>query len=614
MIRKKVLKTMSNTTMTNSPSQQTYILPTESTQKSKGTFARAWQSLGPLLVQEKKNLSIALVAVVLNSLATLLAPIVIARAIDLYITHGDFMGVLRYGGILIVLYLMSLGAGYFQTKRMGTVGRGVLFKLRNELFLKLQELPIAFFNQNKTGDLISRINSDTDKLNQFFSQALMQFIGNAFLITGAGIFLLVFNFKLGLAALVPAFLIFIITQLISDRVKRKSRAGLQSLGAMSGEIQESLNNFKVIVAFNRLDYFREKFKEANEANYKASIGSGIASGVFTPLYGLASNLGQLIVLAYGLSLILSGHLTIGLLVGYILYVNNFYNPLRQLATVWSSLQLALASLDRIQDVLSLTSNMPVIAESESESSRSSSESEQTVLEFKDVAFHYPDGKNVLQDITFSLEKGKTYALVGPTGCGKTTTASLMARLYDPTEGSVLLQGRDIRTYTPEERTKKIGFILQEPFLFSGTVRDNIVYGNSRYDGCSDDQLAEALEKAHLSGLIARFEGGLAASVTGSAEGLSLGQRQLIAFMRAALREPELLILDEATANIDTVTEQILEEILGYFPASTTKVIIAHRLNTISSADEIFFVNGGSLTLAGSMDHAVELLLHGKRES
>ena len=492
---------------------------------------------------------------------------------------------------------------------MGTVGRSVLFKLRNELFLKLQQLPIAFFNQNKTGDLISRINSDTDKLNQFFAQALMQFIGNGFLIFGAGVFLVVLNWKLGLAALVPALLVFIVTQLISEWVKRKSRAGLQSLGLMSAEIQESLNNFKVIVAFNRLDYFREKFKEANEENYKASVGSGIASSVFTPIYGLASNFGQLIVLSYGLYLILSGHLTIGLLIGYILYVNNFYNPLRQLATVWSSLQLALASLDRIQDVLSLESNMQIVPDTSGKDAESS-----TVLEFKDVSFSYPDGKQVLNNINFKLEKGKTYALVGPTGGGKTTSASIMARLYDPTEGNVLLKGKDIRSYEASARAQSIGFILQEPFLFSGTVRDNIVYGNPAYSDCSDEQLTEALEKAHLSKLIARFDEGLATKVTGTADGLSLGQKQLIAFMRASLRQPELLILDEATANIDTVTEKILDDILEHLPESTTKVIIAHRLNTISSADEIFFVNSGTLTLAGSMDHAVELLLHGKRSS
>lgn len=190
----------------------------------------------------------------------------------------------------------------------------------------------------------------------------------------------------------------------------------------------------------------------------------------------------------------------------------------------------------------------------------------------------------------------------------------MARLYDPTQGSVLLDGRDIRSYTPEERAQKIGFILQDPFLFGGTVRDNIVYGNEPYQDHSSKQLAEVLEEANLSTLISRFSEGLDTVVTTSGNSISLGQKQLIAFMRAALRRPELLILDEATANIDTVTEELLEEILNKLPDTTTRVIIAHRLNTIDNVDQIFFVNSGEITLAGSMEHAVDMLLHEKRAS
>ena len=216
-------------------------------------------------------------------------------------------------------------------------------------------------------------------------------------------------------------------------------------------------------------------------------------------------------------------------------------------------------------------------------------------------------------MSFALEPGKSYALVGPTGGGKTTTALLMARLYDPNEGRVLLNGRDIRSYAPEERTRRIGFILQDPFLFGGTVRDNILYGNPEYASYTADQLAAVLEAANLTKLLARFSGGLDSPVSGGS-GISLGQKQLIAFMRAVLRKPDLLILDEATANIDTVTEQLLEEILQKLPPSTTKVIIAHRLNTIDNVDQIFFVNSGEIALAGSMEHAVDLLLHGKRES
>jgi len=190
----------------------------------------------------------------------------------------------------------------------------------------------------------------------------------------------------------------------------------------------------------------------------------------------------------------------------------------------------------------------------------------------------------------------------------------MARLYDPTAGRVLLDGRDIRSYNPEERAKKIGFILQEPFLFTGTIRDNVLYGNEQYRDYSDEQLVSLLNQRNVGTLLSRFEQGLQTKVASTGDAISLGQKQIVAFMRAVLRDPEILILDEATANIDTVTEQQLEQILGKLPQSTTKVIIAHRLNTIANADEIFFINSGEITPAGSMEHALDMLMHGKRVS
>ncbi|MDB5195504.1 MAG: multidrug transporter [Parcubacteria group bacterium] len=586
-----------------------YTLTTSGETEKKKTLGSAWESLAPLLLTERVNIVIALVAVLLSSAANLISPVLIARVIDTAIAGHDFPSVLRYSAFLLAVYVIGLVAAYVQTIRMGTVGRGIVFKLRNGLFTKLSSLPIAFFNANKAGDLISRVNNDTDKLNQFFSQALMQFFGNFFIILGAGILLVSLNWRLGLTALIPAAVVLIITQLLGEWVKKTSRAGLQSLGSMSGEIQESLANFKVIVAFNRLDYFREKFDEANRKNYKTSVVAGIASNLFTPLYTLAANAAQIAVLGYGIWLIAHGQLTIGLLIGYLLYVTSFYNPLRQLASVWSSLQLALASLDRITEVLSLTSDLTVLPATDAASAGT-----KALLTFEHVSFGYVEGKSVLREVNLSLEKGLTYALVGPTGGGKTTTASLMARLYDPTAGTIYLDGRDIRTYTGEERAKKIGFILQEPFLFSGTVRDNIVYGNTELIELTDEALLARLADANLDRLMERFSEGLQTKTSATGDTLSLGQKQLLAFMRAVLRAPELLILDEATANIDTVTEQLLEEILEALPKETTKVIIAHRLNTIQNADDIFFINGGTVTEAGSMEHAVEMLLSDTRSS
>lgn len=583
-------------------------------EKEKGVLATAMRRLVPLLAEEGRSVTLALIAIFVSSAATLIVPILIGRMVDVYIQSKNFHGVLAFSGVLAVVYLVGLIASYIQVKTMGGVGRRLLFNLRNKIFDKLSELPVAFFNQNKEGDIISRINNDTDKLNQFFSQALMQFVSNIVLIVGTGIFLVVISFRLGSIALIPAVLALVATQILSPWIKRTSLRSLRTLGAMSGEIAESINNFKVIVAFNRLDYFRDRFRESNEENYKASIAVGIASNIFTPIYTFAGVLGQIGVLAYGIYLISLGHFTLGLLISFLLYVNNFYNPLRQLASVWPSLQLALAGLDRISEILALESNMKILPESVIAGKSTTTHAR---LEFKNVYFKYvdePNTKDILRNVSFTLEKGKTYALVGPTGGGKTTTASLMARLYDPTDGAVYLEGRDIRTYNPDERTKKIGFILQEPFLFTGTVYENILYGNKEHSGYSHAQLLAVLEKAHLTKLLSRFSEGLDTKVFSSGDSISLGQKQLIAFMRAVLRNPDILILDEATANIDTVTEQLLEEILKNLPADTTRVIIAHRLNTIENADQIFFVNGGEITLAGDMEHAVDMLLHGQRKS
>jgi len=582
---------------------------------AKATLGAALKRIIPLMADEKRTVALAALAMLTSSMCGLLGPVIIGRVVDNNVRQGDFAGVLRWAAILLGIYLVGLAATYVQTVQMGRVGRQMLYKLRNAIFTKLQELPVDFFNQNKAGDLISRINNDTDKLNVFFAQSLMQFASNLFFMTGAAIFILTLNTRLGLVALAPAAGVIVITRLLSAWVKHKNLESLQSLGGMSAEITESLSNFRVIVAFNRLDYFRTKFNAANEQTYRASVGAGLANNLFQPIYGLAYNAAQVAVLAYGVILIAQGQFTIGLLIGFFLYVNNFYIPLRQLAAVWTAYQQALAALDRISAVLRLESNLRVMpADERSAEAFALRREPAAVLEFERVTFNYPGGSDVLRDATFRLEAGKTYAFVGPTGGGKTTTASLMARLYDPSAGRVLLDGRDIRSWTPAERSRKIGFILQDPLLFTGTIRDNILYGNERYAGYTDEQLLTLFAERNLDRLLTRFEQGLQTPVAASATTISLGQKQIIAFMRTVLRDPELLILDEATANIDTVTEQLLQQIIDRLPPATTKVIIAHRLNTIAGADEIFFVNAGDIVAAGSMEHALDMLLHGKRAS
>jgi ATP-binding cassette subfamily B protein len=562
----------------------------------------------PLLSGEKKHLLIALTALLVNTILNLASPYIAGTTIDTYIKNRQFSGILINCGILILIYLGTLAATYIQIKNMGKVGQHLLFNLRNTIFQKIQKLPIAFFNLNKAGDLISRINNDTDNLNQFFSQAINQFINATFTMIGVAVFIIKLNLKLGLLSLIPAVIILIFTKLISGKVRQFNTSSLQSLGGMSAEIQESLDNFKVVMTFNRQDYFRNRFNEVNNINFKNALKAGILNNIFIPVYSLGANSAQIIVLFAGIYQISQNQFTVGLLVSYLVYMGKFYDPMRHMAGLWASFQTALGSWDRISEILVMESDLKVIED------KIASKETDKVITLKNVDFCYPDGKEVLKKINFDLLRGKTYAFVGPTGGGKTTTASLMARLYDPKNGKILLDNKDIKSYSQKELSQKIGFILQEPFIFSGSIKENILYGNEEYADLSDEELKNLLSSFDLMDLLTHLNRELSSRVSSDGHILSLGQKQLIAFARAVLRKPEILILDEATANIDTVTEKLLQKILDKLPASTTKVIIAHRLNTIESADRIFFVNDGRIVAAGSFEQALNLLMGSKSQS
>ncbi len=563
------------------------------------TLRDSLDTIKPLFVGEWWNMVIIVITVLINIGTSVATPYIITRAIDGPIANKDIetLGVMAIG--LIILFIISAIAAYGQARIMGYVSQRVLFRLRNTVFSSLQSLPIDFFNRNKAGDLISRINNDTNKINQFLSEGVLRFTSLFFSLIGIAVMMLYLNWQLASIVLLLTAIILGITRIVTPYIEGVNKTGLIDQGSLSSEIQEGLTNFNAIVAFQIQDYFQEHFNQISERVYRAKIKTNILNDGIAPLYTFSANIAQIILLIVGIRFIIAGSITIGLLIGFLAYAQKFFEPLRILGSIVGSLQGALAAWARVREIISLESNLITL-----ESDQNTVSNQDELLSFREVSFGY-DEEMIIHHMSFVLERGKTYALVGPTGGGKSTTASLMARLYDPQKGTIVFKNKDMRSYSDEERTNGIGFILQEPFLFTGTIGDNLRYGNSALINITDEELIDILQSHQLLELMDTFDNGIATIIENN--GISIGQKQIISFIRTLLREPELLILDEATANIDTVTEQRLQTILSQLPDTTTKVIIAHRLNTIKKADQIFFISGGVLTPAEDFDSALNLI-------
>lgn len=562
---------------------------------------------------DKGKMIYSAICIFLNSSVNMVAPYLIARAVDTYIAVGDTAGLLNIVYILIGAFVFTVITGYAQGILIGQISQGALYKLRDALFKKLQALPVAFFNQNKAGDLMSRINNDTDKINQFLSQSVSQFIGIIFTIVGILCFTFSMSVPMTLVMIIAIAALFVITRILTPWIRRENKKSLQAVGNFSSVIQENLTNFRVVAAYGKRDYLQNSLSDANAKTFKSALTSGVGNRIFEPIYDFGGAAALIAVLAYGFHLISTGDITIGILVAFVAYTQKFYDPMRYLAAIFGTVQLALAAWGRVQDVLGMENNLKSPS-SLPENVEEFSDQKELRLELRDVTFSYEGGEAVIENANLKFEKGKTYALIGPTGGGKSTLASLMAHLYDPTSGNVFLNGKNMYAYTDDERAKEISVILQDPILFNGTVAENIMYGNDSLEKVSVEDLQKLLEGKGFKDVIARFESGLTTAVNQNGTGLSIGQKQLISFMRAILRAPNLLILDEATANIDTVTEAMLNKTLEALPKETTKVIIAHRLNTIKEADEIMFVNGRHVTSAGSYEEAISLITAAKRNS
>ncbi|RKH24932.1 ABC transporter ATP-binding protein [Corallococcus sp. CA041A] len=544
------------------------------------------------------TLTVAMVFILVGAACQALGPYLMSRAIDHDIGSGDGWGLLRTMGVLFVVYVVGLLTQQAQTRRVGHTGQHVLSDLRLRLFERLQQLPLSWFDRRPLGDLMSRMLSDVDTLNQLFAQGLTQLLGSLLGLVGVLVAMFALNWRLALAcfSLIPA--IVFTTWFFASRARNAYRKTRQTVGDVTANLQEEIGGVRQAQAFNRTEKNIERFRDRNAANRDANVAAVGITSAFSPAIDLLSTLSTALVIGYGGALALSGQLTVGGVAAFLIYVQQFFRPVQLAASVAALMQSALAGAERIFSILDETTEPPDVAGAMELGPL------QGQVVFEGVSFGYDAARPVLRDVSFHLEPGQTLALVGRTGAGKTTVASLVPRFYDVTGGTVRVDGHDVRQVTRASLRRQMAMVLQEPFLFSGKVADNIAYGKA--DATRED--VEAAAKAvHAHDFITQLPQGYDTVLGEGGATLSQGQRQLLAFARAVIANPRVLILDEATANIDTRTEALIQLALGQLLSGRTSIVIAHRLNTIRHADLILVLEHGTVVERGNHE---ELLAKG----
>jgi len=544
------------------------------------------------LRQHGRTLAVSFAFVLVQVGSTIAAPKVVKHAIDADIGSGDGRGLLRTMAGLFCIYVVGALCARAQVRRIGVIGQHVLAELRGKLFNHLLKLPLQYFDRRPIGDLMSRLLSDVDTLSQLFGGALTQLTGPLLALVGIMVSMLVDDVRLALACfmIIPAMLL--TTWFFAARARKAYRKTRETVGDVTANLQEEIVGVRQAQAFNRTERNIQKFRDRNAANRDANVQATGVTSAFSPTIDMLATLGTALVIGYGGIRVLHGELTLGLLTEFLLYVGYFFRPVQLAATTYTLMQSALAGSERIYEILDEAPE-PQDAPGAKELQRAEGR-----IELCDVSFSYDPLRPVLHGVSFTVPAGQTVALVGKTGAGKTTVAALVPRLYDVTSGTVLLDGVDVKQLTRASLRKQMAMVLQEPFLFSGTIHDNIAYGKP---GATREEVEAAAKAVHAHEVIAALPKGYDTVLGESGATLSQGQKQLLAFARAVIADPRVLILDEATANIDTRTEALIQMALGKLLAGRTSIVIAHRLSTIRTADQILVIEQGKVVEQGTHD-------------
>jgi ABC-type multidrug transport system fused ATPase/permease subunit len=557
---------------------------------------RRLATLARLTAPYKTRTILSVFSLLLATATALLPPLLSKYAVDDGIRRHDLQKLYWIVGAFLLAGLANWGMSYVQTYLTGWVGERILADLRNKLFGHLQRLSLGFFERNRAGVIISRLTNDVEALDQLVTDGVSSLVQNSLTLIGTAILLFVLDWRLALATLAVIPFMSIATVLFRARSTRAYRAVRERLGLVTATLAEDIAGMRMVQAFTREHQNMRNFRTVTERYRESNMETVVLNGWYFPFVDLLSSVALAIVLGYGGHLYFNGDVTIGTLFAFMLYVQNFFDPVQQLSQLYNTFLSATAALDKIMDVLD---EEPEVLD------RPGTEALPQVqghIRFEAVRFSYRTGPEVLHGLDLDVAPGTTVALVGHTGAGKSTIAKLLARFYDPTGGRITIDGHDLRDVTQESLRRQLGIVPQEGFLFAGTVTENIAFGRP---DATPEEVVQAAEAVGAHEFILRLEDGYETQLQERGSRLSLGQRQLIALARALLADPRLLILDEATSSVDIGTERKIEQALRLLLAGRTAFIIAHRLSTIRDADLIVVLEHGQIVEQGSHEELLQ---------
>ncbi len=559
----------------------------------KGTLFRIWKYLS----REKRKFTLVLSMVLISSILSLLGPYYLGVAVDKVIEEPDSNTVMGMLGLLLLIYLFQFTAVFLQNFWMIGIAQNSVFKMRNDLFSHLQELKMSFYQKKQHGEIMSRVTNDIENVSKTLNSSVIQFTTSTITLIGTVGMMLWLSPLLTLLTLTIVPVMFFGMKWITKRTSVFFKEQQKNLGELNGFIEESITGHNIIKMFSQEENMISSFKKKNEALRNSGYWAMTYTGFIPKLMNMLNNVSFAIIVGLGGALALGGGwgVSIGVIVTFTTYSRQFTRPLSDMANQFNMILSAVAGAERVFNIL----DEPKEQDSASAEDLNDLKGE---VEFKDVSFSYEKDEDTLNNINFHASPGETVALVGPTGAGKTTIISLLSRFYEPESGDILVDGRNVNEITRKSLREHVGTVLQDSFLFETTVRENIRYGRL---GATDEEVEEAARSANAHHFISNLHQGYDTVLQSDGSGISQGQRQLLSIARAMLSNPSLLILDEATSSIDTITEIKINDALGKLMKGRTSFVIAHRLNTIQNADQILVLNEGEIIERGSHEELVK---------